>query len=70
MSNLNKAVEAFSKVNSTVVGDEEKGIVIERGESYFALSLSDALAAMEKGEGAMMDAIEEKAVDLGEDFEF
>jgi hypothetical protein len=67
MSDLSKAVKAFKEINSLVVGDKEKGLVFRRFCSRYYLPLSDALAAMEKGESAMIDAMKEKAIWVGKD---
>ena len=69
MTQLEKAVNAYSEIDNTVVGDPELGIVICNDCGYFNLQLSDALKSMQNGRDAMSDALN-NAKWLGTAFEF
>ena len=69
MNNLETTVDAYSRINNTVVGCPKNGIITSRGNSYYALNLNDANQAISLGQDAMEDALDSKSVDLGKDFE-
>ena len=69
MKSLEEVVIAYSEINNTVIGDPELGILICDDEGSHHLKLTEAINAMEKGEEAMRDALDNDTEFLGADFE-